>query len=92
MDKSIHVNVGDTHLFVIERGEGYPLILLHGGPGTRCSEFFAAASISGPLPTPVGATHPIEVFFFRHHALMAALNLVATNLLALVGGWGTDVV
>ena len=39
MDKSIHVNVGDTHLFVIERGEGYPLILLHGGPGLDHHEF-----------------------------------------------------
>ena len=28
-----HVSVGDTRLFVEERGAGYPLIILHGGPG-----------------------------------------------------------
>ena len=39
MDKSTHVNIGDTRLFVVERGEGYPLILLHGGPGLDHHEF-----------------------------------------------------
>jgi len=34
-----HVNIGDTRLFVVERGEGYPLILLHGGPGLDHHEF-----------------------------------------------------
>ena len=28
-----HVNIGDTRLHVVERGEGYPLFLVHGGPG-----------------------------------------------------------
>jgi len=28
-----HVNIGDTRLYVSERGRGYPLIVLHGGPG-----------------------------------------------------------
>ena len=28
-----HVDIGDTRLFVVERGDGYPLIVLHGGPG-----------------------------------------------------------
>jgi pimeloyl-ACP methyl ester carboxylesterase len=28
-----HVDIGDTRLFVVERGAGYPLIVLHGGPG-----------------------------------------------------------
>jgi proline iminopeptidase len=28
-----HVNLGDTRLFIEERGAGYPLIVLHGGPG-----------------------------------------------------------
>src|SRR5215207_4985273 len=29
-----HVDIGDTRLFVVERGqEGYPLVCLHGGPG-----------------------------------------------------------
>ena len=28
-----HVDIGDTRLFVVERGQGYPLFLVHGGPG-----------------------------------------------------------
>lgn len=28
-----HVDIGDTRLFVVERGAGFPLIVLHGGPG-----------------------------------------------------------
>ena len=36
---SQHINIGDTRLFVLERGEGYPLILLHGGPGLDHHEF-----------------------------------------------------
>lgn len=27
------VPIGDTSLYVVERGQGYPLIVLHGGPG-----------------------------------------------------------
>ncbi|MBI5928251.1 MAG: alpha/beta fold hydrolase [Chloroflexi bacterium] len=27
------VNIGDTQLNIVERGHGYPLIVLHGGPG-----------------------------------------------------------
>jgi proline iminopeptidase len=27
------INIGDTSLYVVERGGGYPLIVLHGGPG-----------------------------------------------------------
>ncbi|MHB8628530.1 MAG: alpha/beta fold hydrolase [Aggregatilineales bacterium] len=34
MNTSEHlVSIGDTRLFVAERGNGYPLIVLHGGPG-----------------------------------------------------------
>jgi proline iminopeptidase len=35
------VDIGDTSLFVVERGEegGYPLLLLHGGPGDDHHEF-----------------------------------------------------
>jgi proline iminopeptidase len=34
MNTSEHlVSIGDTRLFVTERGNGYPLIVLHGGPG-----------------------------------------------------------
>ena len=33
MDKSDHVDIGDTRLHIVERGRGYPLIILHGGPG-----------------------------------------------------------
>ena len=28
-----HVSIGDTRLYIVERGQGYPLIVLHGGPG-----------------------------------------------------------
>lgn len=28
-----HVDIGDTQLFVVERGSGYPLMVFHGGPG-----------------------------------------------------------
>jgi len=34
-----HVDIGDTRLFVGERGQGYPLIVLHGGPGLDHHEF-----------------------------------------------------
>jgi proline iminopeptidase len=34
-----HVAVNGTELFVEERGEGYPVILLHGGPGLDHHEF-----------------------------------------------------
>jgi hypothetical protein len=27
------VRIDDTGLFVVERGDGYPIIVLHGGPG-----------------------------------------------------------
>lgn len=27
------IDIGDTSLYVVERGRGYPLIILHGGPG-----------------------------------------------------------
>ncbi len=30
---SQHVNIGDTRLHIVERGSGYPIIILHGGPG-----------------------------------------------------------
>jgi len=33
------VSIGDTRLYVVERGQGYPLILLHGGPGLDHHEF-----------------------------------------------------
>jgi len=36
---SQYVNIGDTRLFIVERGEGYPIILLHGGPGLDHHEF-----------------------------------------------------
>ena len=28
-----HVDIGDTRLCIVERGDGYPLLVLHGGPG-----------------------------------------------------------
>ena len=33
------VDIGDTRLHVVERGRGYPLLLLHGGPGLDHHEF-----------------------------------------------------
>jgi proline iminopeptidase len=33
------VAVGDTRLHVVERGDGYPLLVLHGGPGLDHHEF-----------------------------------------------------
>jgi proline-specific peptidase len=33
------VSVGDTRLNVVERGEGYPILILHGGPGEDHHEF-----------------------------------------------------
>ena len=39
MDKESYINIGDTRLFVVERGDGYPLIVLHGGPGLDHHEF-----------------------------------------------------
>ena len=33
ISNSHHVNIGDTRLHVVERGDGYPLVVLHGGPG-----------------------------------------------------------
>lgn len=34
-----HVAIDDTRLWVVERGEGFPLIVLHGGPGLDHHEF-----------------------------------------------------
>lgn len=28
-----HVAIDDTRLYVVERGQGYPVLVLHGGPG-----------------------------------------------------------
>ncbi|RPI96906.1 MAG: alpha/beta fold hydrolase [Chloroflexi bacterium] len=33
MAKGRLVDIGDTRLFLVERGTGYPVIVLHGGPG-----------------------------------------------------------
>jgi proline iminopeptidase len=33
------VDIGDTRLHVVERGRGYPLLILHGGPGLDHHEF-----------------------------------------------------
>lgn len=34
-----YVQIADTRLFVVERGSGFPLIILHGGPGLDHREF-----------------------------------------------------
>ena len=31
--KPQHVDIDDTTIHVVVRGDGYPIILLHGGPG-----------------------------------------------------------
>jgi len=36
-----YVDIGDTSLFVEERGRGYPIVLLHGAPGAIDHRFFA---------------------------------------------------
>lgn len=28
------IDIGDTELHIVERGEGYPVLILHGGPGS----------------------------------------------------------
>lgn len=33
------IDIGDTRLNVVERGDGYPLLVLHGGPGLDHHEF-----------------------------------------------------
>src|SRR3984893_18899861 len=35
-----YVDIGDTRLFVEERGRGYPLLVLHGAPGAVDHRFF----------------------------------------------------
>jgi proline iminopeptidase len=51
-NRSRLVDIGDTSLYVVERGrrEGYPLILLHGGPGDDHHEF-------GDYLDPLGTEH-----------------------------------
>ena len=34
-----HVGIGDTRLYVAERGDGFPLLIVHGGPGMDHHEF-----------------------------------------------------
>jgi proline iminopeptidase len=34
-----YVGIGDTRLYIVERGGGYPVLLLHGGPGLDHHEF-----------------------------------------------------
>jgi proline iminopeptidase len=34
-----HIAIGDTRLYVVERGTGYPILVLHGGPGDDHHEF-----------------------------------------------------
>lgn len=34
-----YVDIGDTRLYVVERGDGYPLLVFHGGPGLDHHEF-----------------------------------------------------
>lgn len=33
LEQGRHVPIGDTRLYVVEQGQGFPILLLHGGPG-----------------------------------------------------------
>ena len=54
------VDIGDTKLFVEARGEGFPVVVLHGGPGLDHHEF---ADYLDPLvdPEPEIRTHAAEL-------------------------------
>src|SRR6516225_8376655 len=39
-EEGYYVDIGDTRLFVEERGSGYPVLILHGGPGVVDHRFF----------------------------------------------------
>jgi proline iminopeptidase len=33
------IDIGDTRLYIVERGQGYPILIFHGGPGLDHHEF-----------------------------------------------------
>jgi proline-specific peptidase len=39
IEEGCFIDIGDTSLYVVERGTGFPIILLHGGPGLDHHEF-----------------------------------------------------
>jgi hypothetical protein len=39
-----YVDIGDTRLFVAERGSGYPVLMLHGGPVLLTIDFSGTIS------------------------------------------------
>lgn len=38
-EKGRYISIGDTRLYIVERGSGYPILVLHGGPGLDHHEF-----------------------------------------------------
>jgi proline iminopeptidase len=83
------IDIGDTELFVEERGEGLPLIVLHGGPGLdhhmwgslldplmdRCRLLLTDLRANGQSGRPDPATWTLERMAADVSALAAALDL-----------------
>ncbi len=64
----MRVSVGDVELYVHERGEGRPLVALHGGPGLDGSVWFpgldriagaGATACSRPITAATAARTPV---------------------------------
>jgi proline iminopeptidase len=83
------VNIGDCELFTSETGQGFPVIILHGGPGLDHHAFgrylhpladeyrlvFVDERASGRSSRPDPATWTLERMAADVHDLAAALNL-----------------
>lgn len=61
-EKSHKVDIGDTRLHVVERGTGYPILVIHGGPGLDYHEF---ADYLDPLTD----NYRLILIDQRHHGL-----------------------
>jgi hypothetical protein len=46
-----YVDIEDTRLYVVERGDGYPLLVFHGDPASTTTR---SATTSTPWPTSTG--------------------------------------
>jgi proline-specific peptidase len=60
---SHYVDIGDTRLFVEERGRGYPVLLLHGAPGAIDHRFF------GNYLDPLCSQYRLILVDARNHGL-----------------------
>lgn len=84
-----HIDIGDTKLYVVERGQGYPVVILHGGPGLdhhSFGEYFAPLEARYRLiyvdqrSQGLSERTPPETWTLQQmaqdiHALVTALNL-----------------